>query len=80
MDQLILRINPKMMVMYNRKGTAPTRAGTSLFTGTQTIERQRFKIQIVRQEGRQSDGYGGWCLDLRREEGRDKRMTQDRIC
>src|SRR6218665_1465892 len=24
------------------------------------------KIQRVRQAGRQSDGYGGWCLELRR--------------
>src|SRR6218665_1818811 len=31
------------------------------------------------QAGRQSDGYGEWCLELRREGGREKRMNQDRI-
>ena len=31
------------------------------------------------ESGRQSDGYGEWCLELRREEGRAKRTSQDRI-
>jgi len=30
--------------------------------------------------GRPSDGYGGWCLELRRDGGREKRANRDRIC
>ena len=29
------------------------------------------------QAGRQSDGYGGWCLELRREGGMGMTMNQD---
>ena len=31
------------------------------------IDRQSVKIRRVRKAGNQSDGYGGWCLELRRE-------------
>jgi len=30
------------------------------------IDMQWVKIQRVRQAGRQSDGYGGWCLEFKR--------------
>ena len=32
------------------------------------------------QAGRRSDGYGGWCLELRRGGGMRKTMNQDKIC
>ena len=35
------------------------------------IDRQRVRSRESGRQGRQSDGYGGWCLELRR--GREQR-------
>ena len=73
-----------MTVTRNRKlvtSTAPTKAKsreTSLLTGVYP-KQSRYEagqIQCVRQAGRQagrqSDGYGGWCLELKRGLGNAK--------
>ena len=54
--------------------------------GNQLIHRCLSKTKTIgraqdpeSQAGRQSDGYGGWCLELRRG-GMGKRTNQDKIC
>ena len=41
-------------------------AETSLFTGAQPKQNRQAEGQDPKSQGRrQSDGYGGWCLELR---------------
>ena len=56
--------------------------------GNQLIHRRLSKTKSIgsgsdpeSQAGRQSDGYGGWCSELRRGgRYREKRTNQERIC
>src|SRR6218665_1033936 len=61
--------------------TAPTKEKSRKTAYSQVLDQNKIgRLEVKIQRVRQIIGYGEWCLELRREGGREKRTNKDGIC